>query len=414
MIRGKIIYRIVHGRRTVVFCHAYVRGRIMSYGMKEPAVERISRILHVFGSLDVGGAEVMIMNLYRNIDRSRVQFDFIVHTDDHGHFEDEIALLGGLVHRVPRFTGFNFLRYRKAWKDFFNSHPEYRIIHGHVTSSSAIYLGIAKQHHVYTIAHSHSVRMFHGLKGFMDIVLSYPTRWIADYCLACSRPAGIARFGRKIVSSDRFEIMKNALKLTTLVYDPIVRDTYRARLGLEGKFVIGNVGRFDPMKNHAFLLELFSMIQRKDPNTMLLLVGDGEQRPAIEAQIKSLHLETSVLLLGIRDDAPDLLQVMDVFVFPSFAEGLGISVLEAQATGLPCVVSSNVPGEVKLTDLVEFLDLKEPKDVWVDMIMKKGEGCERTSHTEALTAHGYDVMKTARYLQAFYLDTKPRNKSKNS
>ncbi|MEA4866745.1 MAG: glycosyltransferase family 1 protein [Sphaerochaeta sp.] len=367
-------------------------------------MEQVERILQVLGSLEIGGAEVMIMNLYRQIDRSKIQFDFIVHTSRHCFFEDEISRLGGRVYRVPRFSGFNILQYLRAWKDFFRNHPEFRVVHSHVTSSSALHLGIAKQFHLYTIAHSHSVKMFHGIKGVMDRVFSFPTRWIANQFFACSKAAGQARFGRRVVDSCKFTIIKNALDVNRLGYSPDTRETYRKQLNLDGKFVVGHVGRFDAMKNHDFLIRLFSLVHERQPNAVLVLIGDGEQRATIETLIKRFALEDAVKLLGTRSDVVELLQAMDVFVFPSIAEGLGISVIEAQATGLPCIVSSCVPEDVRITGLVKFLDLKDPMEMWVEAILQYVNGHKRSSHFEALTNHGYDVVATAEYLQAFYLN----------
>lgn len=376
-------------------------------------MEQGKRILQVLGSLEIGGAEVMIMNLYRHIDRSQVQFDFVIHTSEHCFFEDEISRLGGRVYRVPRFSGFNILQYLGAWKEFFRDHPEYRIIHTHVASSSALHLGMAKQFHLYTIAHSHSVKMFYGIKGVMDRGFSFPTRWIADQFFACSKTAGLARFGRKVVDSCNFAIINNALDVKGLGYSPDTRDTYRKQLNLDGRFVIGHVGRFDAMKNHDFLIHLFSLVHERQRNVTLLLIGDGVQRPVIELLIKKFALEDVVKLLGTRSDVVELLQAMDVFVFPSIAEGLGISVIEAQATGLPCVVSNCVPNDVRITELVEFLDLKDPMERWAEAILQYDTEHKRSSHTDALTGNGYDVIMTAVYLQAFYLDAINENKRVN-
>lgn len=373
-------------------------------------MEQVARILHVLGSLEIGGAEVMIMNLYRQINRSQVQFDFVIHTTEHCFFEDEISRLGGRVYRVPRFSGFNILQYMQAWKVFFQSHPEYQIIHSHVASSSALHLGIAKRFQIYTIAHSHSVKMFHGIKGVMDSVFSFPTRWIANHFFACSKASGRARFGQKVVDSCKFAIIKNALDVKGLGYSPDTREIYRKQLNLDGKFVVGHVGRFDAMKNHDFLIRLFSLVHEQQHNATLLLIGDGEQRLVIELLIKKFALEDVVKILGTRSDVVELLQAMDVFVFPSIAEGLGISVIEAQATGLPCVVSNCVPTDVKITELVEFLDLKEPMERWAETVLQYNAENKRFSHTEALKGNGYDVIITADYLQAFYLDVMNKDK----
>ncbi|PKL26954.1 MAG: glycosyltransferase family 1 protein [Spirochaetae bacterium HGW-Spirochaetae-2] len=361
------------------------------------------RILHVLGGLDRGGAEVMVMNLYRHIDRTRIQFDFVIHTPNRGYYEEEIEALGGIVYRVPRFTGFNILTYIKAWKTFFQGNRAFSAVHGHIGSSAAIYLAIAKGFRLFTIAHSHGAGNTPDFKGLMYSFFSFPTRFIADYFFACSRAAGLSRFGKNIVDSHRFTIVKNAIVIEEFGFSQEIRTAFRAQLHLGDKFVLGHVGRFDPLKNHTFLLEVFKLVHESCPDSILLLVGDGEERSHIERAIDILGLTDSVILLGSRSDVSSILQAMDVFVFPSIAEGLGISLIEAQATGLPCVVSRNVPSEAKITNLVDFLSLRDNKTKWATAVLEKRITVHRESHHNELIEYGYDIHKMVSQLEKFYM-----------
>lgn len=360
------------------------------------------RILHVLGGLDLGGAEVMVMNLYRTIDRELVQFDFVVHTPERCHFESEIEQLGGSVFRVPRFTGFNIINYIRTWYTLFKTGPSYGAVHGHIGSSAAIYLLIAHAFKIPTIAHSHGTKNTPDFKGFMYSVFSFPTRYIADWFFACSIAAGLARYGKTVVRSSRFKVIKNAIQIDRFGYSPEIRKRYRELLQVDQAFVVGHVGRFDPLKNHRFLLDVFALVHELLPESVLLLVGDGEERSSIEEHIQSLDLNQSVRLLGARSDVPSLLQAMDVFLFPSIAEGLGISLIEAQATGLACVVSDRVPEEVRITELIDFVPLDSAKSDWAMRTLEKRHIEQRINHVPELVKHGYDISTTTRVVQDFY------------
>ena len=207
------------------------------------------RILHVLGSLDRGGAETMIMNLYRNIDRSKVQFDFLIHTDRECDYNEEIRSMGGKIYSLKRFKGYNLCQYIKQFKDFFIKHPEYEIIHGHMRSTASIYLKIAKSMGRYTIAHSHNTSSGNGISALGKNLIQLPLRYIADYYFACSIEAGEWLFGKKIIKSDKFYILKNAIDMGAFVFNQNIRDLKRKELGFEDFFIIGNVGRFHELMN---------------------------------------------------------------------------------------------------------------------------------------------------------------------
>ena len=362
---------------------------------------QLIRILHVIGIMNRGGAETMIMNLYRHIDRSRVQFDFVENSGEPAAFDDEIRSLGGKIYRCPHYNGKNHFVYQKWWEDFFSAHRgEYRIIHGHLGSTAAIYLSIAKKHGLFTIAHSHSSGTDHSLRSAIYSLYSYRTRFIADKLFACSEIAGRDRYGNR---SDVY-VMRNAIDVDAFVYDSRVSQRVKHSLSLEGKLVIGHVGRFVKPKNHEFLLDVFREIVIRRPDALLLLVGDGELRGSIEAKADLLGIRDSVVFTGVRSDVADLLQAMDVFVFPSLYEGLPVTLVEAQATGLSCIISDQVPTEsILVEDLVTVMRLQDSAEKWAEHILSRLDGAPRHSRTSELRASGYDIHDTAKWLEEFYL-----------
>ncbi|HDR8126618.1 glycosyl transferase family 1 [Bacillus thuringiensis] len=366
------------------------------------------RILQVFNSMNRGGAESMIMNLYRQVDKTKVQFDFVVHTSNSCAFDDEIKQLGGNIYYIPRFKGYNYLSYRKEWIKFFNIHKEYKVIHGHIGSCAAIYLQIAKEYGLYTIAHSHSTKKTtKKIKTPQEIlfpVFSYPTRFIADYFFGCSKLAGKYRYGDKIVASDRFEVINNAVRTQDYIFNEDIRIKYRNEFNLKDQFVIIHVGRFDVPKNQTYLIDIFKEYHKVDESSILVLVGEGPLKKVLEEKVKALNLQESVIFTGIRNDVPDLLKMGDVFVFPSIYEGLPVTLIEAQATGLKCIVSDTVTEEVKVTNLVEFVGLSEPIDSWLQKISAASNSYSRVDRSNDLAISGYDIKETAVFLEDFYIN----------
>ncbi|OMD74813.1 glycosyl transferase family 1 [Paenibacillus odorifer] len=357
------------------------------------------RILHVFGIMNCGGAETFIMNVYRNIDREKVQFDFIVHSQDEGYYDDEIKSLGGVKYVVPKFKGTNLIDYKKSWKFFFDTHSEYRIIHSHIRSTASIFLKIAKRQGLKTIIHSHSTSSGSGFSAYVKDLLQLPLRDIADYRFACSTEAGKWLFRKR-----DFNIVKNGINSEEYIYNMKSREYVREKLGLDGKFVIGHIGRFNEPKNHFFIVDIFKTIHEMDPKSALLLVGEGDLRLEVENRINELNLQSNVIFTGIRSDIPELLHAMDVFLFPSLYEGLGIVVIEAQAAGLPCVVSDTVPEEVAITDLVDFFSLRKSEKEWSEQIMKYIGYGKRLDTSEKIKKSGYEINEQVTFLEKFYLD----------
>ena len=361
------------------------------------------RILCVFSTLDRGGSESMCMNLYRNIDRSKVQFDFIKHTEEKGYFEDEIISLGGRIYAAPRFRFYNYLQYRNWWMNHFKHHPEHLIIHGHYTTISAVYLGFAKKMGRITIGHSHSSRPDRkSLNAIMKDIVLRGVESVSSYCFACGKEAGEWLFPHR-----KFKVLNNAVDSGSFSLSDSKRILAREEFGIKDELLLGHIGRMDDAKNQQFAIRVLKEILSNSIDAKLLLVGDGQLRYRLEELAKSIGIRDNVLFTGVRSDIADLTQAMDVFVFPSIEEGLPVTVIEAQAAGLKCFISEAVTREVDLTGRCEFLPINDPK-LWAEKIMSAD--LTKVNTSEQIRASGYDIHSTAKWLEKFYLKIAERSK----
>lgn len=358
------------------------------------------RVLHVFGRLDSGGAESRTMDIYRNIDRNKIQFDFAIHTEDECYFSNEIKSLGGEIYSFPRFTGKNFFQYQKAWNNFFKTKKIYNIIHGHQTNVGFFYLREAKRAGIKTrISHSRNANEENRIKQFFSkLSRIYATDWFA-----VSRLAGISCFGNKNVKSGKVKILPNAIEAKKYSYDLDIRNLKRQELGIIDKFVVGHIGRMHPQKNHKFLCEIFKKMKEVNEDSFLLLIGDGTLKEDIKKHLEKLGLLDSVLFLGVRTDVSELLQAMDCLVFPSFYEGLPGVVLESQAAGLPSVISDKITTEVQVTDYVKFLSLDQSSEDWTDQTFKLVKAMPRKTTFNDIVNAGYNIETVANWYEKFYL-----------
>jgi glycosyltransferase involved in cell wall biosynthesis len=360
------------------------------------------RVLHVVTLLNRGGLETMLMNYYRAMDRTRVQFDFLVHREARGDYEDEIEALGGRIYRLPPITPSSMPGYNRRMKQFLAAHGPIEIIHSHLDTLSGLPLLAAMEMGVpVRIAHCHTTAVARDWKAPVRGFLKRGAATYASHYFACSEPAGRWFYGRKL--QDRVRVLNNAIPVTDYAYKAETAEAVRKELGLRGKWVAGHVGSFTPPKNHIFLLNVFSEIRRTNEDARLLLIGDGELRSGIEGTINRLGLSDSVLLLGVRPDVPRLLQAVDIFLFPSLYEGLPVALIEAQASGLPCLVSDRVPEEAAVSGRVEFLSLEAGPRRWAERAAEFPRGFERRNMCREIIAAGYDIESSARELQVFYL-----------
>lgn len=366
--------------------------------MQEPI-----RIVHNIASLHLGGSQAFVMNMYRNIDRSKVQFDFVVTPETKEGFYDEITNLGGKIFSCPRYKGTNHIQYNKWWDDFFNEHPEYKVIHGHVRSTASIYLKIAKRHGLVTIAHSHSTSNGNGISAIVKRIMQLPIRKQADYLFACSDKAGKWLYGEKAITQQNYYMIPNGVDLKRFEFDVNKRNQMRMTLGIKkDMMILGHIGRLSTPKNHKFLLNVFNKYHKINSNSKLLLVGDGELFDCIKEHIDKLNISDAVIMTGSKQNTEDYYQVMDIFVFPSLWEGLPVSVVEAQANGLQCLISDVITHDVDLTDLIQYLPLDE--ELWLGAIVEAHKKKRMGLTNENIQRlQPFDALTVANKLQEFYL-----------
>lgn len=356
------------------------------------------RILQIVSYMQRRGLETLLMNCMRRMDRSVVQFDFIVHRQFRADYDDEIEALGGRIYRLPRLNPFD-PRYKKALRDFFRDHPEYRIVHCHLDCMSALPLAAAKEAGVpVRIAHAHSSSQDRDLKYLLKRHYMKKIPAAATHFFACSDEAG-----RWMFPGQSVRLIRNGIDTAAFAFDPETRTAMRRELELGDALTLGHVGRLIGVKNHAFLLEVFAALHALRPDAQLLLVGNGPLEEELKQQTRQLGLQDHVRFLGVRADVPRLLQAMDLFILPSLSEGLGIAALEAQSAGLPCLVSDRVPAACAATEHIRFLSLDLSPDRWAEALLQLAEG-DRRSGSKAVTEAGYDITTTANELRQFYLD----------
>ena len=363
-------------------------------------LDNMVRVLQVVPNMHRAGLETLIMNIYRNIDRTKVQFDFLVHYTSHFDYDNEIERLGGKIYRFSVREDNNILKYIHDLKKLFSEHPEYVIVHGHMESFGFLYSRAALKAGVPTIiAHSHNALVEPTLKGHIKKIMNKPWKRYANVLFACSEKAGKFMFG----DSD-FTVISNGICCEDFVYAENVRSKYRSDMGLKGKIVVGHIGRFETQKNHRFLIDVFSEYTKKHENAVLLLVGEGHLLDEVKSRVRSLNLEEKVRFLGVRSDTSELYQAMDIFVLPSLFEGLPVVGVEAQAAGLPILTADTVTRELCVTDLVEMLPLDASLKSWVDKIDKMIETKKRRNTLNEMNRAGFNIRNTADFLQNFYME----------
>jgi glycosyltransferase EpsF len=371
------------------------------------------RVLQVFGGMEVGGAETLMMNVYRRMDRTRVQFDFAVNTNQKCHYDDEIRSLGGRVfpHPLPAKSPF---AYRRAFQRTLREAGPFAAVHSHVHHFSGVCLQVASRQGVgIRIAHSHTTADGQANTIGRFLYRSEMRRLIARHAshLLCAGPAsGEALFGSRCWDEPRTRILPNGIDLAALGTNDGDRRSLRQTLLLpEDALVVGHVGRFVEVKNHRFIVEMFRSLVETRPEAVLVLVGDGPLRTTVEAQVRESGLAPRVRFLGTRQDIFKVLGALDVFVFPSIYEGVPTAVIEAQAAGLPCLISSTLPREVNLgLNLVFSIPLSESPAAWA-LLLQRALSVPRpalSARRSALAERGYDIGAVAAFLTALYC-TKP-------
>lgn len=357
-------------------------------------------VLHVVGAMEIGGIENMLMTLMPYMKEKRIIFDFAVHGEKIGIHEGKIQELGGRVYHLPKFIGVNVVSYLNAWRNLLIRHPEFKIIHGHMTSTASLYLWLAKRYGRVTIAHSHSTstsggRIVYGVKRLLE----YPLRYLSDYLCACSTEAADYRFGGNAHNRRNYFLWRNAIDTEKFKFSAEKRKEYREKLGIaEHTVVIGHVGRMIPAKNHKFLLEIFAEYRQINSDSKLLLVGDGPLRNEIENLAIKVGLQQEVIFAGAVPNPADYLFAMDVFCFPSIYEGLPVSLIEAQTSNRICLASDNISSEVKIANGLSFMSLAQLAECWASDI----EYMLRNKIKTKQCINPYDVGVVSNKISLFY------------
>lgn len=362
------------------------------------------RVAQVVGKMLGGGVEAVVMNYYRHIDRSKVQFDFLVDSDSTLVPREEIESLGGRVFEIPPYQ--HVVEYQRELLRLFKQEG-WRIVHSHINALSVFPLRAAKKAGVpVRIAHSHSTSgKGEHAKNALKAVLKTQANRYPTHRFACSKFAGEWLFGK---SAD-FEVVYNAIDLDRFRFNAEARAQARADLGLVGdQFAIGHVGRFTAQKNHAFLVDVFTEVAKRRDDAVLLLVGSGEAGASVKALVDERGLTDRVKFLGQRSDVNRLYQAFDAFVLPSLYEGLGLVGVEAQVSGLPCLLSDAITREVDVTGECKFLPIVSPA-VWADEIcgLKRASENLRCAIDESCLSE-YDIKKQGAWLTKKYLSFSAR------
>ncbi|MEM9075511.1 MAG: glycosyltransferase family 1 protein [Bacteroidota bacterium] len=376
--------------------------------MKQPI-----RVLIVLGSSGLGGAENMVINYYLAMDRKKVQCDFLFHVKAKGSRDQLIRSCGGKVFYVPTIKPKNYFKYKRSLKEFFKKN-RYHIVHSHINAYGYWALKEARKNNASVrIAHSHTsiepffkkiflknIQWSSTFKELIQDLLKHLLRKQATHYFACGHKAGKWLFGEK--NSNKVTIIQNAIDSSLFIYDSEQSKEVKKKFPL-GKKVIGHVGNFTEAKNHRFLVHVFRKMLNENPNLVLALVGEGNLQNEIEDEVLKLEMEDKVFFLGLRGDVNQLLIGFDLFLFPSLYEGLPVSLIEAQASGLKILASENITKEVAITDLIEFLNLNHGEEVWAKTALDSLEYQRRNMSNEIKTA-GYDILENAKMLQKFYID----------
>lgn len=364
----------------------------------------VIRVLHVISALDGGGVENMLMNYYKNMNHEKIKFDFVVHSSSVGILEKEFLNYGSKVWHVTPKKENIFKTIQQINKII--KQEKYKIVHIHQDFSSVLPLIIAKKNNIPTrIVHSHSTVTSKKLIGkCFEGISTKVIDHLSTHKYACGIEAAKTLYKDK---SNDVILMKNAIDIEQFLYSNQINREYRDILQIETNNVFIHVGRFSYPKNHKFLIEIFAEYIKVSKDWVLLLVGDGELKEEITDLIKLYGLEKNIKLLGVRKDIAKLLSVSNLLLLPSHYEGLPVSIIEAQASGIKCLVSDKVTKEVKITPLVEFIPLLN-KDEWVNKLIDF-KAYERICEKELIKLNGYDIKQAAKQYQDFIFQNGAEN-----
>lgn len=363
------------------------------------------RILHSVSNMDRAGIETMLMNYYRHMDRSKIQFDFLCNKKKPGAYDDEIAAMGGRIYRTPGLNPLRYAEYLSFMKRLFRENPEYRIVEAHNGALGVYALYAARRNRI-------PVRIFHAHGASISKDWKLPLKLFCKRLLplnmnqhfTCGMAAGRCYFGRKIMNNQDYVLIPNAIEIDRFSFNDMVRNQIRDRYGLQERHVVGHVGRFCPQKNQAFLLHVFAELKRLDPVAHLVFIGDGNQLEEVRQKAQMMGLQDSVSFLGNIPNVEEWYQAFDVFVLPSVWEGLPVVGVEAQTADLPCIFSDSVTDEIGILKKTRFLPLNKGYTYWAKAIVESLSFDSRGDVRSVIADHGYDISVEAEKLQNLYLN----------
>lgn len=355
------------------------------------------KILHIVGQMNMGGQETFIMNVYRKIDREKFKFDFVVNSQDRGHYDDEIELLGGKIYRITPMSK-NLLKHMIELRKILINN-KYDVIHRHTCTAVVILdLLVAKICKVKKrIVHSHSNNI--SSNYLINSICKPFLNYFLNIRIACSIDAAKWLFGKKYKETI---IINNGIDLEKYKYSDEKRNQIRKELEIDNStIVIGHVGSFSTAKNHEFIVDVFKSYLEKNDNAILVLCGDGNLKREIESKVEFLKIKNKVKFLGVKENISEIYSIFDIFIFPSIYEGLGIVLIEAQISGLKCIVSSNIPNESIITENVKKLSINCNKDIWVEELINFKKN-DRKINLNSENIKKFSIIRTVKELQEIY------------
>lgn len=370
-------------------------------------MKKMIRVLHVTTVFQAAGIESFIMNMYRHIDRNKVQFDFMVMRTENEFYDDEIKELGGKKYTIQengKNTLIRVINESRALYQFLKENP-YDIVHVHYTTPlRALYLKAIRKAGVKTrIYHSHSAEVS-GKNFAKRLVYLYLKRritdWATDY-FACSNAAAEWMFSKSVMNSGKVKVIYNGIDINRFKLNEDTRQEIREQHALQNSFVMIHTGRFFEQKNHTFILKVFEEVQKRCHKAKLMLLGTGDLFEEIKQKVDNENLSEDVVSLGVQSNVECFLCAADCYIMPSLYEGLPVAAVEAQCSGLPCVFSTNITREVALTTHTSFLDLNQPIEEWANAVLES-RNIPRVDCSGDIREQGYDVLGVANRLQNFY------------
>ncbi len=370
------------------------------------------RILRIIGQCKSGGTEAIALNYYKNLDHTKIAMDFLFYGESLPRFQEVLSKYGDKVINITDYTD-NLIKSIFDIKGVV-SKGKYDIVHSQLNALNFFpLLGALLGGCKIRLASNHSTASlkYETKKSIIKYLIRPTVKWTANRYAACSKHAGEWCFGKKAIKDNKVHIIKNAIDLDVFKYDEAIRNKVRSQNDWDDKYVIGHAGRFTEQKNHFFIIDIFKRVSEKCPNAILVLIGDGHLVQDVKQYSERLGLKEKVFFLGTRFDVNDLMQGMDLFLFPSLYEGLGNVITESQAVCLRSVCSNEVPYEVKMTDLVDFLSLKDSVDLWADKVLEYSTGYERYDVHGDIQEAGYEIKSAAKDLEKYYFSLLKQEKS---